>query len=151
MADPNQFWESDDTTNGIPVASMDADYWKGHLVDVDDTYASGIRIESGAARYGSVSARARQLYAVEALRNKDHITAGLLAIFLGIFGIHKFYLGCNQAAFVMLAITVIGGLVTFGLAVTVVAVIAAIEGIIYLSKNQTEFNHIYVVNQRDWF
>lgn len=102
-------------------------------------------------RYGSVSARARRAYAAEALRKKDHISAGLLAIFLGVFGIHKFYLGCNQAAFIMLAVSIIGGIMTFGLAAAVIWVIAAIEGIIYLSKSQTEFDRIYVLNQRDWF
>lgn len=101
--------------------------------------------------YGSVSARARQAYAAEALRHKDHISAGLLAIFLGVFGIHKFYLGCNQAGFIMLAVSIIGGILTFGLAAAVIWVIAAIEGLIYLTKPQTDFDRIYVLHQRDWF
>lgn len=107
--------------------------------------------EHDSSRHGSVSARARQAYAAEALRNKDHISAGLLAIFLGVFGIHKFYLGCNQAGFIMLAVSVIGGMLTFGLAAAVIQVIAAIEGIIYLTKSQTEFDRVYVLNERDWF
>ena len=100
---------------------------------------------------GSVSARARQAYAAEALRQKDHVAAGLLAIFLGIFGVHKFYLGCNQAGFIMLAVSIIGGIFTLGLAAAVIEVISIIEGIIYLTKSQTGFDQIYVLNQRDWF
>ncbi len=100
---------------------------------------------------GSVSQRARQAYAAEALRQKDHVSAGLLAVFLGMFGVHKFYLGCNQAGFIMLAVSIIGGILTFGLAAAVIWLIAIIEGIIYLSKSQTEFDQMYVLNQRDWF
>jgi TM2 domain-containing membrane protein YozV len=100
---------------------------------------------------GSVSQRARQAYAAEALRQKDHVSAGLLAVFLGMFGVHKFYLGCNQAGFIMLAVSIIGGILTFGLAAAVIWLIAIIEGIIYLSKSQTEFDQLYVLNQRDWF
>lgn len=102
-------------------------------------------------REGSVSARARQAYAAEALRRKDHVVAGLLAIFLGIFGVHKFYLGCNQAGFTMMAVSIIGGILTFGLAAAVIGVIALIEGVIYLTKSQTEFDQAYVLCQRDWF
>ena len=64
---------------------------------------------------------------------------------------HKFYLGCNNAGFIMLAVTIIGGILTLGLAAAVIQVIAVIEGIIYLTKSQTEFDRIYVLNQREWF
>ena len=82
---------------------------------------------------------------------KDHVAAGLLAIFIGALGIHKFYLGYNSTAFIMLAVTVLGGLLTFGLASTAMAVIAVVEGIIYLTKSQADFEHIYVLNKREWF
>ncbi len=153
----NSYWqnntEEDEENLSASSTSEDESYWRGSLrglENINDSFL-GIRIESAPSRSGSVTARARQLYATEALRSKDHISAGLLAIFLGIFGIHKFYLGCNQAGFIMLAVTIIGGLLTFGLAITFVETIAAIEGIIYLTKSQTDFDHIYVVNQRDWF
>lgn len=94
---------------------------------------------------------ARQATASQSVYQKDHIAAGLLAIFLGAFGIHKFYLGYNQAGFIMLAVSIIGGVVTFGLAAAVISVIAFVEGIIYLIKSQTEFDQIYVVGHRDWF
>ncbi|WP_139651741.1 TM2 domain-containing protein [Raoultibacter phocaeensis] len=83
--------------------------------------------------------------------SKDHVAAGLLAIFLGSLGIHKFYLGYNTAGFIMLAVTILGGLFTFGLAAAVMGVIAFIEGILYLIKSQSEFEQIYVFNKREWF
>lgn len=83
--------------------------------------------------------------------SKDHVAAGLLAIFLGSLGIHKFYLGYNTAGFIMLAVTILGSLLTFGLAALVMQVIAFIEGILYLVKSQSEFEQIYVFNKREWF
>lgn len=90
-------------------------------------------------------------YAQPAITTKDHVAAGLLAIFLGTLGIHKFYLGYNTAGFIMLAVTILGSLFTFGLAGAVMWVIAIIEGILYLTKSQTEFEQIYVLNKREWF
>lgn len=83
--------------------------------------------------------------------SKDHIVAGLLAIFLGGLGIHKFYLGYNTSALIMLAVSILGGAITFMLAVAVVWVIAIVEGIIYLTKSQPDFEQTYVFNKREWF
>lgn len=99
---------------------------------------------------GNVSTRARMLYAQEGMRTKSRIEASLLALLLGMFGVHKFYLGYNQAGFLMMAITIIGGLPTFGLISLVVWMIAIIEAGLYLTKSQDDFEHTYVVNQRDW-
>lgn len=82
---------------------------------------------------------------------KDHVAAGLLAIFLGVFGVHKFYLGYNTSGFIMLAVTILGSIFTIGLAAGVMWVIALIEGIIYLAKSQSEFDVIYVANKKEWF
>lgn len=135
-----------------PVATTGSSnpYWQGtYHADgkPDDADDASYRAQGG----GSVSARARRMYAAEALRQKDHVAAGLLAIFLGVFGVHKFYLGCNQAGFLVLAVSIIGGIFTFGLAAAVIEVISIIEGIIYLTTSQTEFDRQYVLNQRDWF
>ena len=107
--------------------------------------------DSDDGRYGPPINRAAQAYAAEAVKQKDHIVAGLLAVFLGLFGLHKFYLGYNEAAFIMLAVSIIGSTVSFGLAAAVVWVIATVEGIIYLTKPQTDFYRIYVLNKREWF
>lgn len=138
----------------LAKGKMMSDYWKGNLFDGEQgsTFSAPQQlIDQDYAPSGSVSARARQAYAAEALRQKDHVAAGLLAIFLGVFGVHKFYLGCNQAGFIMLAVTIIGSIFTFGLAALVIELISLIEGIIYLTKSQTDFDQIYVLHQRDWF
>lgn len=71
--------------------------------------------------------------AVEAAASpKSKIAAGLLAIFPGTLGIHKFYLGYTSAGIIMLLVTLFGSLVLIGPAV--MGVIALIEGIIYLTK-----------------
>lgn len=92
-----------------------------------------------------------QDYLLHSRKSKSHVVAGLLAIFLGVFGVHKFYLGSNQSGFVMLAATVLGSLFTLGLAAAVMQVIGLIEGVIYLSKSQAEFDATYVNGRRDWF
>ena len=125
-------------------------YWRG-TVSLDEWAADDSASAPEPQRSGSVSAQARQMYAAEALRQKDHVAAGLLAIFLGMFGVHKFYLGCNQAGFIMLAVSIIGGIFTLGLAAMVIEVIAIIEGVTYLTKSQTEFDRQYVLHQREWF
>ncbi|MBR3181739.1 MAG: TM2 domain-containing protein [Eggerthellaceae bacterium] len=142
---------SDQDHWGNPVRSQsetESAYWQGTYRGPD--YAAQSDVPDSPS-YGSMSYAARQSYAAEAIRKKDHVSAGLLAIFLGMFGVHKFYLGCNNAGFIMLAVSIIGGIFTFGLAAAVIWLIAVIEGIIYLTKTQTEFDNIYVLNQRDWF
>lgn len=101
--------------------------------------------------YGYRQPYYQQPYTQPMITTKDHVAAGLLAIFLGVFGIHKFYLGYNTSGFIMLAVTIIGGALTFTLAAWVIWLIAIIEGILYLTKSQSEFEQIYVLNKREWF
>ena len=93
----------------------------------------------------------QQPYAQAAPNTKDHVAAGLLAIFLGSLGIHKFYLGYNTPGFIMLAVTIVGSIFSLGIAGLAMVVISIVEGIIYLSKSQTEFEHLYVFNHKEWF
>jgi len=72
------------------------------------------------------------------------ILAGILAIVLGAFGVHKFVLGYTQEGVIMLIVTV----VTCG---TVSSIIGLIEGIIYLTKTDEEFMEIYQTNKKPWF
>ena len=85
------------------------------------------------------------------VHTKDHVAAGLLAIFLGMFGVHKFYLGYHTTGFIMLGVTILGSLLTIGIAAGVVWLIGVIEGIIYLTKSQSEFEQLYVFNKREMF
>jgi len=73
------------------------------------------------------------------------IIAGILAIILGVFGVHKFFLGYTTAGLIMLLATL---LFVF---VPVVAIIAFIEGILYLAKNDQDFYRDYVQRKRPWF
>ena len=100
---------------------------------------------------GYAQSAPQQPYSQAAPQTKDHVAAGLLAIFLGCLGIHKFYLGYNTPGFIMLAITVIGSIFSLGIAGVVMLVISIVEGVIYLSKSQTEFEQIYVFGDREWF
>lgn len=79
------------------------------------------------------------------------LAAGLLGIFLGSLGIHKFILGYNNAGIITLAITVVGGIVTCGIASGVMGVIGLMEGIIYLTKSDAEFNELYIEGSKAWF
>lgn len=82
---------------------------------------------------------------------KDHIAAALFAIFLGAFGVHKFYMGLTQPGFITLAISIIGGVFSLGAACLVMALIGVVEGIIYLAKPQDKFISEYIVGKRAWF
>lgn len=93
----------------------------------------------------------QQTYAQQTPYTKDHVAAGLLAIFLGSLGIHKFYMGYNTPGFIALAITVGGSFFTFGVAAAVMSIIGIVEGIIYLTKSQSEFEQMYVFNKKEWF
>lgn len=93
----------------------------------------------------------QQPCAQAAPNTKDHVAAGLLAIFLGSLGIHKFYLGYNTPGFIMLAVTIVGSIFSLGIAGLAMVVISIVEGVLYLSKSQTEFEHLYVFNHKEWF
>lgn len=78
---------------------------------------------------------------------ENKVLVGLLGIFLGSLGVHKFILGYKKEAIIMLLVT----LLTFGIGYTVMAIIGFIEGIIYLTKSDDEYVETYVKNQKTWF
>jgi len=85
---------------------------------------------------------------------KNKTAAGLLAIFLGGLGIHKFYLGYTGPGLVYLLVNTIGFAITWVLLFIpniVLGIIAFVEGIIYLTKTDEEFEQQYVVQQKQWF
>ncbi len=83
--------------------------------------------------------------------------AGLLGIFLGGLGVHKFILGYNSEGFIHLGGWFVGTVltvITCGLAVPLAmipGVIGLIEGIIYLTKSDDDFVRIYVRGRKPWF
>jgi len=66
---------------------------------------------------------------------------------LGMFGIHKFFLGYTREGIVMLLVTIL----TFFLLAWIPAVVGIAEGIIYLTMTDQEFDTIYVRGRKFWF
>ncbi|HJZ93540.1 MAG TPA: GYF domain-containing protein [Gemmataceae bacterium] len=85
------------------------------------------------------------------------MAAGLLAIFLGWLGIHKFYLGYNGAGAIYITITAVSWILMFiscGILFflpMIPSIMALIEGIIYLTKTDRDFYETYMRGQKDWF
>ena len=75
------------------------------------------------------------------------LAAGLTGIFLGAFGVHKFILGYTKPAVIMLVVS----LLTCGVGYFVFQVIGIVEGVIYLTKSNAEFETEYLDGQKDWF
>lgn len=75
------------------------------------------------------------------------VLAGVLAIVLGAFGIHKFILGYTKEGVILLLVSVL----SCGILAGISAIIGLIEGIIYLTKTDEEFMEEYQVNQKTWF
>jgi TM2 domain-containing membrane protein YozV len=83
--------------------------------------------------------------------NGKKIACGICAILLGALGIHKFILGYTTEGVIMLLVTLIGGMVTCGIASFVMGVIALVEGIMYLTKSDNEFYNTYMAAKKGWF
>lgn len=81
---------------------------------------------------------------------KNKVVAALLAFFLGMFGIHKFYIGCNKAGIITLLITFFGFILLY-IPTIIVAIIAIIEAVKYIIKSDDEFQRTYVENKKCWF
>lgn len=79
------------------------------------------------------------------------IAAGLCGILLGSLGIHKFLLGYTTEGIIMLAVSLVGGFLTCGIASAVVSIIGIVEGIMYLTKSDEEFVHTYINGKKPWF
>ena len=67
---------------------------------------------------------------------------GILAIVIGWTGIHKFLLGYTQEGIIQIILSLFCG---------VGAIIALIEGIIYLTKSDEEFYQTYQIGKKGWF
>jgi len=91
--------------------------------------------------------------------DKNKFIAGLLGIFFGTFGVHKFYLGRKKQGIMMLSafifswilmMTVIGVFIG-GPVLWVLYMIGFIEGVILIIKPQDEFQRIYIDGDKAWF
>ena len=83
------------------------------------------------------------------------IMAGILAIILGAFGVHKFILGYNKEGVILLVLTLIGivtSCLVFGAFIYMATgIVGLIEGIIYLTKSDEEFYNTYQAGKKPWF
>jgi len=83
------------------------------------------------------------------------ILAGILGIVLGAFGVHKFILGYQKEGFILLAITIVGFVLScIGIGIFMVwisGMIGLVEGIIYLTKSDEDFYNTYQVGKKPWF
>jgi len=79
--------------------------------------------------------------------NGKKLAAGLCAILVGSFGIHKFILGYNTAGLIMLLATVL----TCGIAGIAMHIISIVEGVMYLTKSDAEFYSTYMAGRKEWF
>ncbi len=71
------------------------------------------------------------------------VIAGITGILLGGLGVHKFILGYTNEGIIQIVISIC----TCGIG----SFIGLIEGIIYLTKTDEEFYHMYQVNKKGWF
>ena len=70
---------------------------------------------------------------------RSRVAAGLLGVFLGAFGLHRMYLGYWNRGLTMLAITVVGGFFTLGLAALAMALWGFAEGLLILSVHRGRY------------
>jgi len=83
--------------------------------------------------------------------NSKKILAGIMGIIFGAFGVHKFVLGYTVEGVIMLVVSVVGGILLCGIPFAVMGIIGLIEGILYLTKSDDEFNATYVAGKKKWF
>ena len=76
-------------------------------------------------------------------RSEKKLAAGLLGILLGAFSANKFYLGYINEGIIQIVLNI----VTCGIA----TVIPFIEGIIYLTMSDEQFDRTYVQGRKTWF
>lgn len=81
---------------------------------------------------------------------KNKIVAGLLALFLGSLGIHKFYLGRMKQGVIMVVVFFLG-FILLGIPSMIIGIIAFVEAIIYFLKPEDEFQRLYVDGDKAWF
>ena len=91
------------------------------------------------------------LTSMRQLSVRDHRAAGMLAVVLGAFGMHKFYLGYHTQGFLLLLGTILLGTVSFGLGALAIWLVAIVEGATYFAMPQDEFERIYVEGTHNWF
>ncbi len=142
---------SDDKNLGDDLDDMLGDAKKGANEFADDTKRTANEFSESAKKTANeFSEGARDAFGSTSGENKK-ILAGVLAILLGGFGVHKFILGYNKEGIILLVVTLVLGAVTCGIGASAAWIIGLIEGIIYLTKSDAEFYATYQVGKKPWF
>lgn len=144
------------TFAGVEWKSAPQQLRTGTSVDfsVDGAAANSIYVVAGASGY-SGSGATPATYGAHGGYEKSNVVAGLLALFLGPLGIHKFYLGYNTEGIILLVGWVMSWVLLivligfFGL--MAIGIICLVEAIIYLTKSPADFQATYVEGRRPWF
>jgi len=121
---PGTEWKA----QGLPTAGTRVDFLSS------DGRATGVYRDANAAQ-----TMAGATNSVDASLGRSRIVAALLAIFLGVFGIHRFYLGQTKWGIVYIVVAV----ATLGVGGIVTAIIGFIEGIVLLVMSDAEFQRKY--------
>lgn len=117
----------------------------------DKTNESAKEFSEGAKKTANeFTSGAKEAFGGTGAENKKML-AGILAIVLGGFGIHKFILGYTKEGIILLVVTLVLGVITCGLAGWVAWIVGIVEGIIYLTKTDEEFYATYQVGRKPWF
>lgn len=142
---------ADDKNLGDDQDDMLDDTKKGANEFSEDAKRTAREFSEGAKRTADeFSKGAREAFNNTPGDNKK-LLAGILAIILGGFGVHKFVLGYTKEGIIILVITLILGILTCGMAGWVMGILGLIEGIIYLTKTDEEFYATYQVGKKPWF
>ncbi len=146
---------SDDKNLGDDLDDMLDDAKQGANEFAEDTRRTANEFSESAKRSANeFSEGARDTFGSGSGENKK-ILAGILAIILGGFGVHKFILGYHKEGGILLGVTVLGIVLScVGVGIFVVwitGLIGLIEGIIYLTKSDAEFYATYQVGRKPWF
>lgn len=79
-----------------------------------------------------------------ATNQKQRSTAALLALFLGVFGAHQFYLGNNVSGIIRIVMTI----TMYGVVISLP--LAIIEFVLYMTASDDEFHDTYVLRRKAW-
>lgn len=139
-------------------ASEKASEFAGEAKEAASEFADDVKEAasdfSDSAKEAASNAKEEWNKVTSSTENKK-MMAGLLAIFLGSLGIHKFVLGYQTEGIILLVATVIGWATScFGVGFLILMATGAvglIEGIMYLTKSDEEFYETYQVNKKPWF
>ena len=79
--------------------------------------------------------------------SSKRVACGVFAILLGALGVHEFYMGHTASALIRLLVSVLSlGTLSF-----IPGIIGVIEGVLYLTKTDAEFDRIYIEGGKQWF